>query len=268
LHEFFTAASLYLVNVGPAVSQPVTGDLAEPWHTQLVADNAIAALRSPDPARAIRLTETCAQHSRPLFVALLMEMIASPQPELLAYATARLRADTTLIEERSAGRTFLHVAAATGNLELLALLLHLGLDPNIADAGRHTPLYAVANQCNAHTAAAVVRALVNAGAAVDASDGVQRCTPLHMAARRDNAEVAAALLDCGAAIEARDRSGDTPLRRAVNCGQPAVAALLLDRGADPDSVGSNGLTPKSAARTPAIRRLFSADRRPRPSSTK
>jgi ankyrin repeat protein len=91
---------------------------------------------------------------------------------------------------------------------------------------------------------------------VDAHDGVKHCTALHMAARRGNAEVAEALLACGADIEARDSLGDTPLRRSVNCGKTAVAALLLSRGADLHSKGSKGLTPLLAARSAAMSRLL------------
>jgi len=91
---------------------------------------------------------------------------------------------------------------------------------------------------------------------VDACDGAKHCTALHMAARRGNVEVAEALLECGANIEARDSLGETPLRRAVNCDQTGVATLLLARGADLHSLGSKGLTPLSAARTTAMRRLL------------
>lgn len=68
----------------------------------------------------------------------------------------------------------------------------------------------------------MVFALVRAGGAVDANAGVKNCTPLHMAARRGNEEVAQAVLDCGANIEACDSVGDTPLRRAVNCDKTRV----------------------------------------------
>jgi len=93
---------------------------------------------------------------------------------------------------------------------------------------------------------------------VNACDGSKRCTPLHMAARRGYEEIAAALLDCGAQLDPRDILGETPLRRAVNCNKSGIAALLASRGANLNSVGSKGLTPKSAARTPAMRRALEA----------
>ena len=104
----------------------------------------------------------------------------------------------------------------------------------------------------------MVRALVQKGANLNACDGVKHCTALHMAARRGNVEVAGALLDCGADIEARDSVGETPLRRAVNCNKTEVAALLLSRGAEAHSKGSKGLTPLLAARTAAMKRLLQA----------
>jgi ankyrin repeat protein len=141
-------------------------------------------------------------------------------------------------------------------LATVELLLRLGTEPDVTDAGGHTPLYCLANEGKLPGGANVVRALVQAGAQVDACEGVKHCTPLHMAARRGNKEVAEALLDCGAGIEVRDSLGETPLRRAVNCNKTEVAALLLARGADIHSKGSKGLTPKSAARTAAMKQVF------------
>ena len=73
-------------------------------------------------------------------------------------------------------------------------------------------------------------ALVEAGADVSACAGVTRATALHMAARRGHVEVARALLDCGAAVNARDRKGDTPLQRAIHCRRKSVSELLRERG--------------------------------------
>jgi len=198
--------------------------------------------------------------NRSVFAALLALMIAKGDAAMLRYVREKLRAEPALAWERYSGRTLLHAAAAAGHLATVELLLDLGAAPGVCDDGGHTPLYCAANQCDIEGGANVVRALVQAGADVDACQGVKHCTPLHMAARRGSVEIAAALLDCGAAIEARDSLGDTPLRRAVNCSKPAVAELLLARGADIHSKGSKGLTPLSAARGSAVRRLFQESR--------
>ena len=52
-----------------------------------------------------------------------------------------------------------------------------------------------------------------------------------MAARRGFVGIARALLDAGAALEARDIKGHTPLQRAINCRKDEVARLLSDRAA-------------------------------------
>ena len=127
----------------------------------------------------------------------LAAMIRRGTPEMLEYVARRLRSEPAFVGERHAGRTLLHDAAAAGCLPIVELLLSLGADTNVKDAGERTPLYSVANECSAESAVAVARVLVHAGADINACDGAVRCTPLHMAARRGNAAVAAALLDLG-----------------------------------------------------------------------
>ncbi len=60
----------------------------------------------------------------------------------------------------------------------MTLLLRLGADSNIEGRGR-TPLYCVANECPSVTGPEVIRALVRAGADVNACSGVTRanCFP-------------------------------------------------------------------------------------------
>ena len=113
----------------------------------------------------------------------------------------------------------------------MALLLRLGVDPNIQGRGDHTPLYCVANECASEAGPEVVRALVRAGADVNACGGVTGATSLHMAARRGHVEIARTLLDSGAAMNALDRKGDTPLQRAINCRRNGVSQLLREHGA-------------------------------------
>jgi len=64
-------------------------------------------------------------------------------------------------------------------------------------------------------------------------------TPLHRASVAGRAEVTALLLATRAAPWAIDREGRTPLHR---CNDPAVAAALLDAGADLEARDSHGHT--------------------------
>ena len=271
LRDFFERSSTYVVNIdqAPAMADDKGGAAQRPhpsrnipaMDAQRALDEAVAAIQSGAADRAIALAEGSAlqayfQHNRAVFAPLLALMIGRGDAAMLDYVREKLLSDPALAQERYSGRTLLHAAAAAGNLATVELLLRLGAGPGTTDDGGHTPLYCVANECKVRGGAKVVRALVQAGASVDACDGVKHCTALHMAARRGNVEVAEALLDCGAGIEVRDSLGETPLRRAVNCDKTDVAGLLLVRGADMHSKGSKGLTPLLAARSSAMRRLF------------
>ncbi|BDI33156.1 hypothetical protein CCAX7_52070 [Capsulimonas corticalis] len=267
LMELFEESSAYLVNTGPAVAattcQPETSDvhtqIRHRWEQQCELDKAVLAVREGDLNRVTALIEgpllpSWLQQSRSVFTQFVGVLIGSGHDVMAEYALQTLWENPDLAHERYSGRTLLHAAAAAGNLPMVAHLLDLGVDADVQDERGHTPLHSAGNECGG--SGAVVRALVHGGASVDACDGVKRCTALHMAARRGNVEVAKALVEFAANIEARDSLGETPLRRAVNCGKTAVAAYLLARGADPLSVGSKGLTPLSAARSDQMRRLL------------
>ena len=63
-------------------------------------------------------------------------------------------------------------------------------------------------------------------------------TPLHLASRDGNVEVARVLLKHGADVNARDISKWTPLRHALDKGHVEVARVLIEKGAD---VGAQGV---------------------------
>jgi hemoglobin len=271
LRAFFSRSSAYLINqeqAPPSVGyggdfphSDIDQELAWRWEVQRGLDDAVAAVRNGDAVGAVTLArssllQSCFQRDRAVWATLLALMVDSGHGVLLDYVRATLCADPALVQERYSGRTLLHGAAAAGNEQIVALLLRLGADPNSMDASGHAPLYYVSNACKGEGGDQVVRMLVAAGAMVNAASGITSATALHMAARRGNGAIAEALLECGAAIEARDRRGDTPLRRAVNCEQTEVAALLLARGADRHAQGSRGLTPFLAAHTSAMKRLL------------
>ncbi len=268
LREFFERSSAHVVNSGEGAAatdflEPpgdvVRREIARCWDAQCGLDEAVAAVRGGAADRAIAIAESLGsriRRNRSVVAGLLARMMGSRNRAMLRYVQEKVTHDPALVRERYAGRTLLHQASAQGNLTMAEFLLRLGADPNARDGGGHTPLYCLANGYGASDGGAVVRVLTRSGANVNANDGVKHCTALHMAARRGNLEIAGALLDCGADIDARDCLGDTPLRRSVNCGKIQVASLLLAKGADLHSTGSKGLTPLLAARTSAMKQLL------------
>jgi len=127
-----------------------------------------------------------------------------------------------------------------GDLESLQRLL---ADPQLAAAsiqdkkgGTRTLLHVVTDWPGYFpNGPAVVAALIGAGCDPNIAVGGSwhRETPLHWAASSDDVEVARALIDGGADIEASGASiaGGTPLDDAVGYGCWRVARLLVERGA-------------------------------------
>ena len=146
----------------------------------------------------------------------------------------RLREDDPLAIELTA-------ALKQGDLARLSGLL--ATEPGLAHAivenakgGGRTPLHLFADwPGHIPNAAAIVRALVAAGANVNAAViGMQhREAALHWAASNDDCALVDALLDAGADIE-RDGSsidGGPPLSSAIGYGQWNAASRLVERGA-------------------------------------
>ena len=245
LRDLFERSSGYVINTGQALDEPATledashdrlhREIAERWVEQLALDDLVAAIRNGDSGHALELArspilEARFSRDRVVLTHVLGLMVAGGDKSLLEYTERALLADPALVHLRNRyGRTLLHDASAQKNLRMVELVLRLGGDPN---GGRHPPLYCVANECPMMGGGDIVRALVRAGARVDERSEAKKCTALHMAARRGNTEVAEALLDCGADINAQDSAGVTPLQRAKNCRKTAVALLLASRGAD------------------------------------
>jgi hemoglobin len=228
LSHFFSSSSAYVIESDTA--EPDHEELAARWSEQRLLDSVIAAIVEGRDDETLALAPRFA--SRPsVFVGLLARMLQTGRTRLIHFVSDTTESDPSLATRRFAGAALLHFAAAAGCLEIVTLLLRLGADPNIQGRGDHTPLYCVANECVSETGPGVVRALVQAGADVNGCGGVTQATALHMAARRGHMEIARALLDCGAELNARDRKGDTPLQRAINCRRNELSQLLRERGA-------------------------------------
>lgn len=80
--------------------------------------------------------------------------------------------------------------------------------------------------------------LLAAGAKTEGFHGIKK-RPLHMAAARDNRPATQTLLDHGANVNSRSKTGETPLMEARS---GDMAALLLDHGARHDLQDKDGNT--------------------------
>jgi len=137
-------------------------------------------------------------------------------------------------DSRDEGSTPLYNAAAQGEIELVALLLRAGADPNLRSAGEQegTPLCAAA--CHGHVE--IVRILLGGGADPNLRED-EWWTPLRWAAAHGHDEVARMLLGTAANP---DLGG--PLPEAARRGSLAVARTLLAHGADPCATDPDGRT--------------------------
>ena len=133
-------------------------------------------------------------------------------------------------------------AVTAGDPDRARALLAAGADANARDDAGATPLTRAAHAGNL----ALVRVLLGAGADVNAADahGWTALTKAVYNADLDRgfADVAQALIDAGADVEARIGYGIRPLMLAAGYGETAVVAALLNAGADVVARNDGGLT--------------------------
>lgn len=134
-------------------------------------------------------------------------------------------------------------AAATGNAELVRVVLSTGASPNAKmPASEWAPLHVAA--ANGHLDAAF--ALIEAGALVDApSTSSDDRTPLFWAVVNDHVTLVDLLVRHGADVNrpARDTDGFTPLHVAARHGYRAMTEALIALGADLNATADGGATP-------------------------
>ena len=142
---------------------------------------------------------------------------------------AALRASPAAVSQASPGATPVADAARAGDFATVRSLLAAGEDANAAHGDGMSALHWAAERNDA----AMARALIHAGAAVDAATRIGRYTPLHVAAAAGHGEAVGVLLASGAAaMAATSTGGATPLHLAAASGSVTTLAALLDGGAD------------------------------------
>ena len=154
--------------------------------------------------------------------------------ELLAYLVDKGAVVNAL---DSNGTAPIHSVASRGNVDGIRILLGKGADIHLVTAEKDTPLHLAAQAGRVEA----VRLLAGRGADLERANGYGR-TPLVLAAReRGGAAVIEALLDLGAKIDAADKSGDTALTLAAWRGTADVVSLLMKRNATVPISGEKGV---------------------------
>ena len=83
----------------------------------------------------------------------------------------------------------------------------------------------------------------------DGRGGTSGYTPLHYASRSGHVEVMRALIQAGADVNARIRASQaTPLHRAAYCGHAQAVELLIESGAEVDGRDADGKSAVDKAR--------------------
>ena len=141
-----------------------------------------------------------------------------------------LRAGADVNAAQGDGMTALHWAAENGQLELADVLVFAGANLEAATRlGGFTPLMVAGRAGHA----GIARLLADAGANLEATTETGE-TALHYAAWSGNSEIAMALTEKGAEVDAKESAnGQTPLMFAAAYGRVDAVRSLLEAGADP-----------------------------------
>ena len=134
-------------------------------------------------------------------------------------------------------------AARQGDTRALQALLSRGADPNQKDAGGLTALILSARA----GAVPAVSTLLRHGADPNLRGGVNNWTPLMHAVHKNQIGAVEALLDGGAQVDSRGRSGETALMMAAGYGYTPLVEFLMERGANPRAATADGYNVLAAA---------------------
>jgi ankyrin repeat protein len=148
------------------------------------------------------------------------------------YASRRNRAPVMeLLTSLGARPDTIFEAINAGDFGRVITHLNKGADVNQSDLFG-TPLHRAASNGQV----AIMVALIDAGADLEAIGEPEKAHPLHAAALSDRPDAVALLIERGASVDARDAAGRTPLMVACSFGSVQAAAALLADGANPRAI--------------------------------
>ena len=141
------------------------------------------------------------------------------------------------------GRSALHLAARSGDEELVEFLIRHGSNVNAMDFSGRTVLGATMKRGLQAWYWDFLELYLENGGDKHTIDVITGRTTLHFAAASNSLSTLDRLLNEGLELEARDKNGNTPLHRAAARGSPEIIERLVDRGADLSALNNRGQTP-------------------------
>ncbi|KAK7487236.1 hypothetical protein BaRGS_00021464 [Batillaria attramentaria] len=179
------------------------------------------------------------------------------------YLALRLLADRQVDERDEEGNTLLHVAADTGDLDVVKIAVKSGASLTARNnRGQNPPQLAAVRREQEETQAPTgkncigdlhnacrdgdedtVKVLLCAGVSLQDKGGTGGSTPLHVACKANQADIASLLLSLDAVVNVKDDRGYTPLHCTCKFGQSPFAQLLIQHRADVNMKDNRGCTP-------------------------
>ena len=168
----------------------------------------------------------------------------------IGVARLLMERDVDVLAQDKDHDTALHLAAFSGRLEIVKLLIDHGANTAAENDNGELPLHLVSQgqYVSKENGVGIVQLLLDRGADVNAPDSHQD-TPLHSASSLGRLEIARALLDHGAKPGLGNDRAQTPLHLAslgsywLQEDGTGVAKLLLERGADMHARDGDDATP-------------------------
>lgn len=129
----------------------------------------------------------------------------------------------------------LHVAAQSGQAEIVEMLLQYGVKRNPGDSRMCTPLARAVEKGKLN----IVELLLANGADIETGS----TSPMAMAVKGNDIHIAGVLLKAGAGLNHHGSQGETPLHHAVQYGQYDMVQFIVPQGAQVNALDEQWRTP-------------------------